>query len=107
MRIETLKDIKAALKNIPDDVLDNYGVGYNEEGDMEVQLLCFGGDDEMDAVAMFVKDTKKFPQLDLIGEWIEKIAEMGAKQDSQDEDLSDLNQEGPMFVEDKKKAKKK
>ncbi len=81
MKIQTLKDIKKALKDIPDETLDEFGVGYNEEGNMEVGLLYFGTDlinnDEMNYSSI----SKKYPNISLVDNWIRKIAEMGVKSD--------------------------
>ena len=30
MEIKTLKDLKIALKDVPNEVLENFGVGFNE-----------------------------------------------------------------------------
>ena len=100
MRIQTLNDIKEAIKDIPDKVLDRYGVGYNEESDMLVTLLCWGEADEVAAINQYSEDIKKYPSINLINKWVEKIAEMGVKQDSQK--TPDEPQEEAMYVEEVK-----
>lgn len=78
MKIETLKDIKEALKNIPDDILDRFGVDCNPESDTAPELLCVGKDDfdlqdETRIIRFYEKMEEEYPQIKDINKWIGAI----------------------------------
>jgi len=88
MKIQTLKDIKEALKNIPDELLSKAGVGYNEEGNMEVGIMYWGEDYDKS-----IEESNNYPALSLLNKWVERIAEMG------ENGLPDEPQEEAMYIE--------
>lgn len=83
MKIQTLKDVKKALKDIPDDVLIKCGAGANSEGGECVQLLIFDtGDDDVRHEAW-----DKYPVLTDINRWIENIGKEAIKCDADDDSV--------------------
>lgn len=75
MEIKTLRDLKQALKDIPDEVLANFGAGVFE--DEFIELLCFKIDDLGDediSSTYYAEQIEKFPQLSDIGNYIKAIA---------------------------------
>jgi len=70
MKISTLKDVKDALQEIPDVVLDMFGVGPNEDG--ELTLLCWAND-EGEAMKQYEVCAEKYPQINDIAKWVENI----------------------------------
>jgi len=74
MEIATLKDLKEALKNIPDNVLKLFGAGINPEGDLQesyIELIVY---DQEDPVFLYNRYTKQFPILEDISKWIKAIS---------------------------------
>jgi len=92
MEIKTLKDLKEAMKDIPDEVLEVFGAGIFE--DEFVELLCWDGDDP---VIRYGELTEKYPILEDIGKWIENIAKVQDQMEIQD----DLATEDPISSKDK------
>ena len=82
MRIQTLKDLKEALKDIPNKVLGKFGIGQLEES--HLQLLCDEGDDEIDCQEYWEKTTTKYKLLKDISNYFENItkAQMHIDSDS-------------------------
>ena len=68
MEIKTLKDIKQALKDVPEDVLDSFGVGANEDGD-----ICLMAWESEDPMQYFGDQTEKHPSILSIDEWVRSI----------------------------------
>ena len=70
MEISTLKDLKQAMKDIPDEVLEKFGAGLDSEGNSDhVDLLCW--DDEPHEA--YGNATKKYPTLLDIDRWFRAI----------------------------------
>lgn len=92
MKIETLKDLKEAMKDIPNEILEKFGAGIDEEE--FVGLLCWDGSDPYSKYAI---NTKKYPVLEDIGNWIENIAKVQDQTEIQEE----LGTEKPISSEDK------
>ncbi len=68
MKIQYLIDLKNALKDIPDEVLDNFGFGLGE--DSEEIALCVWDEEFFEK---WDEQTKKYPQLLDISKWIKNI----------------------------------
>ena len=94
MEISTLKDLKEAIKNIPNEILDKFGAGINAEGGEHVELLCWGN--EEDVIADYHTQAKKYPQLKDISKWIENIAKEQRKFIINPEDETVTNRENPI-----------
>ncbi|KKL22274.1 hypothetical protein LCGC14_2437040, partial [marine sediment metagenome] len=69
MEIKTLKDIKQALKDVPEDVLDSFGVGVSEDGDVCLMAWDFEGD----PMEYFVNETEKHPSILFIDAWVRSV----------------------------------
>ena len=91
MEIKTLLDIKNILQNIPDEVLNKFGIGAS--GDIErISLLCY--DEEY--FDMF----DKYSEFKTIGKYIKNINDAAIIVNEQD-DADDLyNKEEPISSED-------
>lgn len=79
MEIKTLKDLKLALKDIPDEVLEDFGAGVHEEP--HVQLMAWSGDD--DAETIWEKN-KEYSNLNDIDTWIKNISKVSQKVHSEE-----------------------
>jgi hypothetical protein len=91
MKIATLKDVKNALKDVPDEKLDDFGFNWHEEGE-EVQLLSYNANDPEGSYSE-VED--KYPQLLDINKWIKNIIKAGIKSYEQEqEDLDTMREAG-------------
>lgn len=88
--ITTLKDVKEALKDIPEEVLKDFGVHFAEEP--YTQLLYFG-DVEEDPHDEFQKRVEKYPTLTKIDNWITNISKLTLKEErnvgKEDEELAE------------------
>ena len=85
MEIQTMKDMKDALSNIPDEVLERFGAGIDVEAGEKVSLLCWADEPH----EQYGEDTEKYPVLEKIGKWIENIV----KEQSKDQDsINDRDQ---------------
>ena len=80
MAIETMKDLRDALKDIPDKDLEMFGAGVHDEGDGDVvELLCW--DEQPIATEMF----EKYPQMSEVSNWIKAISKEQVKLGTDDE----------------------
>ena len=78
MEIKNLKDLKEALKDVPDDVLSDFGVAQFEEP--YLQLVTFASEDpDNDANEYYSKHTGKHPSLTDVNKWIEAICKAQIK----------------------------
>ena len=75
MEIKTLKDLKHALKDVPDEVLENFGAGFGEEP--FVELMVWGDDEQFGA--LWKEGKKKCPEIDNINLWIKNISLVSEK----------------------------
>ena len=91
MEIKKLKDLKEALNDIPNDILDDFGAGVFE--DEHIELLYWGDEAE----EKYSKYIKQYPVLEDIGKWIENIAMSQEKFINEDELVTDE----PISSEDK------
>ncbi len=71
MKIQTLKDLKIALKDVPEEVLENFGAGHLEE--QYIQLMAWSGDE--DAEVIWDKN-RKYSTLQDIDKWITNISKV-------------------------------
>lgn len=71
MKIQTLKDVKEALKDIPDEVLETFGVNFDEEEWMK--LMCFA---DKDPEEEWITQTQKYPQLEDMDKWVTNISKI-------------------------------
>ena len=99
MEIATLKDLKEAMKDIPDEVLEVFGVGFYEEEHLE--LLCWKGND---AETTYMDLVEKHPILKDIGKWITNMAKV---QDQATIHNEDYETDEPISSEDKIEIKPK
>jgi len=77
-KIKTLKDLKEALKEIPEEVLEDFAVHFAEEP--YTQLLYFG-DVEEDPHDEFQKRIERYPSLEKIDAWITNISKFTLKEE--------------------------
>lgn len=70
MEIKSLKDLKVALKDIPEEELDLFGVNVDSEGE-GVCLMCW--DTEKDHVEKWNEIEEKYPQIKDIDKWLRVI----------------------------------
>lgn len=75
MKIQTLKDLKIALKDIPEEFLDNFGWGANVESDGDIELLVWT--DETEFEETWEKANKEYPQISDVGKLVENIIKAG------------------------------
>ncbi len=85
MKIQTLKDLKIALKDVPDEILENFGAGYSEEP--FVELMVWG--DEEQFGTLWEEGKKNCPAIDDINKWIRNISKV-AQEIQKDEDSDDV-----------------
>lgn len=105
MEIKSLKDLKNALKDIPDEILEDFGAGWNPEFlEDEVTLLVYS--DESEFSERFEKAKKVgLPTLD-IANWIRNIGKVG-ELIHKDEDYDGVGFEDIISSEDFKDEDKK
>lgn len=104
--IKTLKDLKMALKDIPDKVLDEFGAGVDSEGGNYVALLCWGneGEEYLALCDYYSKQTEKYPALDKISKWIENIAKEQEKLEKESDEP--YEREEPISSDELKETQK-
>ncbi len=95
MKIQTLKDLKLALKDIPDEVLENFGAGHLEEP--HIQLMAWAGDEEPEVIW---EKNKKYSTIQDIDSWITNISKVTKKMES-DEHYDKIGFEEAISSEDK------
>lgn len=72
MVVKSLKDLKLALQNIPDDELENFGVQVDPE-EKGVHLMCW--DTDNDPVEKYSEIGSKYPIIFEIDSWIKAIVD--------------------------------
>ena len=101
MEIKTLKDLKHALKDVPDEILEDFGAGYipefHEEG---VTLLCWT--DESDFSETWDRALKIAPQINDILAWVTNISNV-ARAVVKDDDYDGAGSEDSISSKDFKK----
>jgi len=75
MKIQTLKDLKIALQDVPDEILDEFGAGFSEEP--YVELLVYG--DEEDFGSKWDNIHKNYPTVNDVNKWIQNISNVTKK----------------------------
>lgn len=97
MKIQTLKDLKNALKDAPDEVLENFGAGFSEEPYVELMVWA----DESEFETLWEEGKKSCPAMDDINNWIQNISKLSQKLDKEDEDCDTIGFEEAISSEDK------
>lgn len=78
MEIKNLNDVKEALKDMPSDVLKQYGAGFFE--DEYAELLCFADEiDEVKVHELITKHLEKHKTLADVNRWIVAISQITIK----------------------------
>lgn len=97
MKIQSLKDIKDALKDIPDETLERLQFGTDEfnEGNID---LCYYDDDMASEEAIEV--SKMFPQLSDLNKLVKQIHFAQCVLDTQEEEADDICREEGVSSED-------
>lgn len=72
--MRTLLDIKNALKDVPDSILDNLWFGLGECAEEEVTMLAPVGDGENEFPQFFENVDKKFPGLSEFSKLVKNIS---------------------------------
>ena len=85
MKIQYLSDVKKALQDIPDEVLETIGWGTGEDSD-GVEMCVW----EEDFIEKWEEYNKKYPQLSEIAKWIENIRK-AHQITSEDEDTDEFD----------------
>ena len=101
MEIKNLKDMKSALKDIPDNILEMFGTGESEDGD--IGLMCW--DSEGDPIESYTNNTEKYPLILDVSRWIEAILKF-SKYCKEHPDNDTIGYEEPVSSEDFKEDKK-
>lgn len=70
--IKNLFELKQTLDKIDNNTLTKYGVGFNYDSDCEVSFLRESTDID-DTVALWEIETKKYPELTQINNWIKAV----------------------------------
>ncbi len=88
MKIAYLIDLKKALQDIPDEVLEIIGWGVGE--DSEGIDMCIWG--EEDYTIRWEEYNKRYPQLKDIGKWITNIKKAQSIMDDQSAQFDDMEE---------------
>ena len=86
MEIKTLKDMRIALSEIPDDVLDKFGLGVDPEDQGDVVLMYYSDVDD-DSIALYNELIVKYPELQVIDNWVRAIIKEQEKAEQQLEEV--------------------
>ena len=97
MIIKTLKDLKNALKDTPDEILENFGAGYSEEP--YVELMVWG--DEQQFGTLWEEGKKCCPAIDDINKWIQNISNVAQEIERTSGDYDGYGFEDAISSEDK------
>lgn len=107
--METILDIKKALQDIPDELLDSLWFGSGEGVEGKISMVASEGSDEYDFPQVFELIDKKYPELNKFNKLVRNIAKAQvilSKDDDISVDLDEkLQQEGvtdSFFDEEKK-----
>ena len=96
MEIQTLKDLKLALKDVPDEALEEFGAGFSE--DDKVQLLVYCEEEKFDEKWKNIR--KVCPAIDDVDKWIQNISKV-TKKLGEDDHYEGFGNENPISSEDK------
>ena len=76
MEIRSLKDLKQVLKDVPNDILDEFGAGWNPEfNEDDVSLMVWS--DESEFVKKWDKAKEVMPEIEDVIKWIQNIGKVG------------------------------
>ena len=81
-KIKTLKDLQDLLASIPNKDLELFGIGHNMEGDGEISVITIE-----DYYDLF----EKYPQLDTLNKYLEKICKAHERTLNEKDDLEDVD----------------
>lgn len=85
MEIENIKDLKTALNNVPDEVLETFIIGYSED---DLALVTTGKKDEISNAQEYWFDcVEKYPVLEVISRFIENIIKEARNPDEPDDEI--------------------
>ncbi len=111
MKIATLKDIKEALQDVPDELLDNIHFGLGEGAEEQVSMLAPEGSKEYEFPQVWDLVEKKYPKLNDLNHFIQNVARVQSNVDSGDEmfekmydEFSEREITSEDFPEDKPKS---
>jgi len=102
--------LKVALKDIPDEVLEQFGAGFSEE--QYVGLMNWAGDDELEGSdiwessakkypTIWESSAKKYPTIRDIDNWIENISKLSEKIQDKESHWDTKGYEEALSSEDK------
>ena len=96
--METILDIKKALKDIPDELLDSLWFGCGEGCEGKINMVASEGSKDYDFPQVFEIIDKKYPQLNEFNKLIKNIAKAQGilnKENAEAEEMDEkLQQEG-------------
>ena len=104
--METVLDIKNALKDIPDKLLGSLSFSCGEGCEEQISMVAPEGSEEDDYPQVFELIDKKYPQLNDLNHLIQNIAKaQGVLDEQENDDISERIAEEPITSEffDKKK----
>ncbi len=87
MKIQYLNDVKKALQDVPDEVLEIIGWGVAEDSD-GIDMCIW----DEDYISKWEEYNKKYPQLTDIGKWITNIKKAQVIVDSQSAQFDDMEE---------------
>jgi len=80
LEIKNLHELKQILNEVPNEVLENWGIANNELSDMEVDLLRKFPtdlnplkDEETEGIKLAEEEMEKYPQLIKVRNWLKAI----------------------------------
>lgn len=106
-KMETILDIKKALQNIPDELLNNLWFGCGEGSEELVSLVAGEGSGKYEFPQVWDLVDKKYPQLNELNKLIKNIVKAQEMIDGQKEDIIERISEEPITSDffDKKNKK--
>ena len=110
MKIATLKDIKDALKDVPDELLGNIHFGLGEGAEEDVNMLAPEGSGKYEFPQVWDLVNKKYPQINDLSHFIKNIGRVQSildEQEKNDEMWEKYSEDGITsddFPEDRQKS---
>jgi hypothetical protein len=80
MKIETLNELKNALNNVPNNLLEKFAIVQDEDGE-----ICIGNildEDEFICHKLWNKVIKKYPEIELINKYFRMVGEEAHNEES-------------------------
>jgi hypothetical protein len=87
--IQTFKDIKNALENVPDELLENLSFGLGEGCEEHISMIASEGNDEYDFPQVFTLVDEKYPQLKEFEKLVKNIIRAQQKVDDGNEEFAE------------------